>query len=64
MAVKDCDELTGFDGFLVPEPFHLEVGVANRDETTLKVGCLTLREVVQVLQRLGEDRTLEGASFL
>lgn len=54
-------KLTGLDWLLIPEPFHLQLGVADRDEATLEVGKFSLSEVVQILKRLSEDWTLEGA---
>lgn len=57
-------KLTGLDWLLIPEPFHLQLGVTNGDEATLKVGEITLSEVVQVLKWLSEDWTLEGAGLL
>ena len=55
---------TELQRLLVPEPVHLELGVADRDEARLQVDGLTLVQPVVALQRLGEHGLLVGGQVL
>lgn len=47
----------------ISEPFNLQCGISNRNQSAFEVSCMSFGNGIDVLQRLSEHRSLPGLRF-